>query len=287
MTARTWMPNRNDFSPDRRDGTTQRLAAAILLSMLIHAAALWVAPQTPLRPAELIDDPARSGPLSLRLVPRGLPAPAAEPPPAASRPPAAPPPKPKPAPPPKPVPPAPAPKPAPVEPVPAPVTPPPAAITGDLAAYIEARRRNRPEAPSVTAPATDDKDERARRIIEGNLGSTRDQAFGYDPKKTGGMFNIEQLGSDYAEFVYHGWRNDIGRNTKQLIAVRKGSNPDIRIAVVRRMIALIRENTQEDFVWVSQRLGRSVTLSARARDNAGLEEFMMLEFFHQVAPSQR
>lgn len=276
-----------DRSSRGNNGGVQRIAAALLLSMLIHAAALWVAPQTPLRPAELTDDPARSGPLSLRLVPRGLPAPAAEPPPAASRPPAAPPPKPKPAPPPKPVPPVPAPKPAPVEPVPAPVTPPPAAITGDLAAYIEARRRNRPEAPSVTAPATEDKDERARRIIEGNLGSTRDQAFGYDPKKTGGMFNIEQLGSDYAEFVYHGWRNDIGRNTKQLIAVRKGSNPDIRIAVVRRMIALIRENTQEDFVWVSQRLGRSVTLSARARDNAGLEEFMMLEFFHQVAPSQR
>lgn len=276
-----------DRSSRGNNGGAQRIAAALLLSMLIHAAALWVAPQTPLRPAELSDDPARRGPLSLRLVPRGLPAPVAEPPPAASRPPAPPPPKPKPAPPPKPLPPVPATKPAPVEPVPAPVTPPPAAISGDLAAYIEARRRNRPDAPSVTVPATEDKDERARRIIEGNLGSTRDQAFGYDPKKTGGMFNIEQLGSDYAEFVYHGWRSDIGRNTKQLIAVRKGSNPDIRIAVVRRMIALIRENTQEDFVWVSQRLGRSVTLSARARDNSGLEEFMMLEFFHQVAPSQR
>lgn len=271
------------------DGPAFRLSAALLLSVLIHSAALWVSPQAPLRPAELSDDPARRGPLSLRLVPRGLPAPVAEPPPAAAQllAPPPPPPKPKPAPPPKPLPPVPAPKPAPVAPVPAPLEPPPPAMTGDLAAYIEARRRNRPDAPSVTLPATEDKDERARRIIEGNLGSTRDQAFGYDPKKTGGMFNIEQLGSDYAEFVYHGWRSDIGRNTKQLIAVRKGSNPDIRIAVVRRMIALIRENTQEDFVWVSQRLGRSVTLSARARDNSGLEEFMMLEFFHQVAPSQR
>jgi hypothetical protein len=279
------MQNRNDFSLDRRDGTAVRLAAAILLSMLIHAAALWVAPQTPLRPAELSDDPARSGPLSLRLAPRGLPAPAADPPPAASRPPAPPPPKPKPSQPPKPLPPVPIPKPAPVAPPALPVTPP--AVSGDLASYIEARRRDRADAPSVPAPATEDRDDRARRIIEGNLGSARDQAFGYDPKKTGGMFNIEQLGSDYAEFVYHGWRSDIGRNTKQLIAVRKGANPDIRIAVVRRVIALIRENTQEDFVWVSQRLGRSVTLSARARDNSGLEEFMMLDFFHQVAPSQR
>ena len=63
------------------------------------------------------------------------------------------------------------------------------------------------------------------------------------------------------------------------IEVRKGSNSDIRIAVVRKMIAIIREYEQEDFLWESQRLGRSLTLSARARDNAGLEDFMMREFF--------
>ena len=31
--------------------------------------------------------------------------------------------------------------------------------------------------------------------------------------------------------------------------------------------------------WVSQRLGRNITLSARPRDNAELEDFMMQEFF--------
>jgi len=270
-----------------RNSDAQRIAAALLLSMLLHAAALWVELPAPPRPAETRDDPASRIPLSLRLLPRELPPPPAEPPPTISRPPA-PAPRPKPSPPSRPEPPAAAPKPAPpvpppAPPVAAPVTPP--AMGGDLASYIESRRRDRPAA--APAPQAENADERARRIIEGNLGSTRDQAFGYDPKKTGGMFSIEQLGSDYAEFTYHGWRSDIGRNTKQLIAVRKGNNPDIRIAVVRRMISLIRENTQEDFLWVSQRLGRSVTLSARARDNAGLEEFMMLEFFHQVTPAQR
>ena len=53
------------------------------------------------------------------------------------------------------------------------------------------------------------------------------------------------------------------------------------------MIALIRENTQDDFIWVSQRLGRNVTLSARPRDNAGLEDFMMRDFFPEVVPAQR
>jgi hypothetical protein len=45
------------------------------------------------------------------------------------------------------------------------------------------------------------------------------------------------------------------------------------------MIAIIREYEQEDFTWRSVRLGREVTLSARAVDNAGLEDFLMREFF--------
>ena len=93
---------------------------------------------------------------------------------------------------------------------------------------------------------------------------------------------------DYLKsLIFYGRNNDINRNTKQLVVVRRDGNSNIQIAVVRKMIALIRENTQEDFLWVSQRLGRSITLSARARDNAGLEEFMMRDFFPDAVPAQR
>jgi hypothetical protein len=88
-----------------------------------------------------------------------------------------------------------------------------------------------------------------------------------------------RLGYNDAEFLFFGWNREIRRNTKQLIEVKKGNNADTRIAVVRKMIAIIREYEQEDFFWESQRLGRNLTLSARARDNAGLEEFLMREFF--------
>ncbi len=67
-----------------------------------------------------------------------------------------------------------------------------------------------------------------------------------------------------------------------MIEVRRGNNPTIEIAVVRRMIAIIREYVKEDFTWESQRLHRDVELSARLSDNAGLEDFMMQEFFSQV-----
>jgi hypothetical protein len=45
------------------------------------------------------------------------------------------------------------------------------------------------------------------------------------------------------------------------------------------MIAIIREQESEDFIWESKRLGRNVLLSARARDTRGLEDFLMREFF--------
>jgi hypothetical protein len=45
------------------------------------------------------------------------------------------------------------------------------------------------------------------------------------------------------------------------------------------MIAIIRDHERGDFVWESRRLGRNVTLSARPRDEAGLKDFLMREFF--------
>lgn len=130
-----------------------------------------------------------------------------------------------------------------------------------------------------TTPPEEDGNTRANRMAAGNLASQRPMTFGYDPNQGGGMFQITRMGYDDAEFLFFGWNKEIRRNTKQLIEVRKGGNSDIRIAVVRRMIAVIREYERGDFLWESRRLGRNVMLSARAADNAGLEEFMMHEFF--------
>ena len=175
---------------------------------------------------------------------------------------------------------------------PAPPTPAPQRVpTDDLAAYVEARRRARgesappqaqaPASPNIAAaPSSEDENARANRIAAANLGLDRKPTFG-EPRRGGGVFSIQRLGYDYAEFVFYGWNKDIRRNTSQVIEVRKGANPDIRIAVVRRMIQIIRDYEQADFVWESQRLGRNITLSARQRDTAGLEAFLMREFFEE------
>lgn len=274
--------------PDRVSIPTIWVAFAV--SLLLHAALMW--PWLP--DLTLLSlDPARgeppSGRLQLQLVPRAAPRPAAPPVPAPlpsppvgeARPPAeAAPPQPKPSPPViasrKP-----STERAPQRPEPAPREPAPPAAAGDLSSYIAAQRRARGEAaPSPPiAPAAPRPGERDRfdQVVAANLGLDRGPAFGEN--RVGGIFEIRRLGFDHAEFAFFGWSKDIERHTEQLVEVEQGANASIEIAVVRRMIAIIRDNTEGDFVWVSQRLGRDVTLSARPRDNAGLESFLMQEFF--------
>ena len=278
----------------------RRLWAAVGLSVLVHLALVLKIPQvTPLRPS---DETKERGPLIVQLTPPPAAAPRPREPVARPREPA----------------PRPQPRAAPRVPekslersrpappvitqnvpsvpaVPAPRETPPQATAppapprpaGDLAAYVEARRRARGEspAPSTTpefappsAPA-EDENARANRIAAANLGLDRKPTFGQDTRKGGGVFQMTRLGYDYAEFLFYGWNKDIARNTTQLIAVRKGAESDIRVAVVRRMIGIIREHEDGDFLWESPRLNRTVTLSARPRDEAGLRAFLMREFF--------
>ena len=163
--------------------------------------------------------------------------------------------------------------------IPAPPTPPtPAPVEGDLAAYIAARRRARGEAEPTASPV-EDENARVQRNIAANLPAQQVGRLSRDPRQGGGVFQLKHVGYLDAEFEFYGWSKDIGRRATQMFEVRKGDNGDIRIAVIRKMIAIIREEKHDDFVWESQRLGRNVTLSARVADNAGLEEFLMREFF--------
>jgi len=270
-----------EFRNPRERGTERTIRVAAVLSLLVHAMVLWVFPRIRLPSLELPerDDANRS--LSVNLVPlspppvppssgrrappaRALPAQPSQParsvapPVVALKPPAA--------------------------AAPAPARP---AVEGDLSSYIEAKRRARgepqPPAPVASAPVAppspEDENARRDRIAAANLATPQAQTFGYDPRRRGGAFQLQRVGLDDAEFIFYGWDREARRNMARMIEVRRGNNSDIRIAVVRRMIAIIRDYEQGDFLWESARLGRNIPLSARPRDNAALEEFMMEEFF--------
>ena len=170
-------------------------------------------------------------------------------------------------------------------PTPAPVPAPQAASDMDLSSYIEARRHARqqsasPPAPSAPAAVEESETARANRIAAANLGLGRKPSFGED-RTGGGVFQLRRLSVDSAEYLFYGWNADIRRDTTQVITVRRGLQPDIRRAVVRSMMEIIRRHEQGDFLWESRRLGRNVSLSARPADDAGLEDFLMKEFFDE------
>lgn len=96
---------------------------------------------------------------------------------------------------------------------------------------------------------------------------------------TGGVFQILRIGARSAEFSFRGWTTQSRRNWRQVIEVDAGAGGDVERAVVRRMIALIREHYSGDFRWDSQRLGRVVVLSAAPEHNEELEGYLLREFF--------
>ena len=50
------------------------------------------------------------------------------------------------------------------------------------------------------------------------------------------------------------------------------------------MIELIRKEKTGDFEWDSHRLGKVITMSARVKDTAELQAFLMKEMFPEYRP---
>lgn len=96
---------------------------------------------------------------------------------------------------------------------------------------------------------------------------------------TSGIFQILRIGPRTAEFSFRAWTTGQSNPRLQMIQVTAGPDGSVERAIIRRMIELIREYYKEDFNWESHRLHRVVVLSAREKDTAGLEDFLMREFF--------
>lgn len=107
----------------------------------------------------------------------------------------------------------------------------------------------------------------------------RDQRIAENLKSgTNGIFDIKRIDALGGSFSFKGW-TDYTNVKLQYFDVEAKPGQDTRLLMIKRMIAIIREHYQGDFTWDSHRLGRSLTLSARMEDNAGLEDFLMKEFF--------
>ncbi|HET7732012.1 MAG TPA: hypothetical protein VFK48_18465 [Usitatibacter sp.] len=258
----------------------RRIDVAVLLSVIAHAI-LFALPARPPPPP-----PASASALPLQVVlvdPPKTPAPPTPPEERVVPPPPRPVPKPLPRPavtasaPRSPAPSSPVPVEAPAEePSPAPTPAPPAM---DMLAMIEARRAGRRASDSArpgppSPPAAEDAATRNLRSLTGGEG-------------VGGVFQVLEKGTRRGTFAFNGWRPESRGKWRTVIEVEAPIGEDIELAMVRRMIQLIREYYTGDFRWESHRLGRVVTLSARLEDSAGLEDFMMKEMFDSPPPARR
>jgi hypothetical protein len=150
----------------------------------------------------------------------------------------------------------------------------------DMSSMLNAARARRHAAESQAA-----EENAAARAAEGpksaNDIAKANIAFQMNKKSGGqnGVFQILTKGPRVASYAFNGWTNDSRFSERQVFQVDAGAGGDVELAIVNSMIALIRKYYKEDFNWDSQRLGRVVILSARPADNAGLQTFLIQEFF--------
>lgn len=154
---------------------------------------------------------------------------------------------------------------------------PPADAPLDLSEYInQSKARRRAEGLFDTpdsAPAATAKQLSADEIRMANIRRNLQNPG------TSGIFQILRIGPRTADFSFRAWTTGQSNPRLQTVHVEAGPDGNVELAIIRRMIQLIREHYKEDFNWESHRLHRVVVLSAREKDTAGLEEFLMREFF--------
>ena len=166
-----------------------------------------------------------------------------------------------------------------------PVTTSPTAIASappemDMSNMLEAARERRRSAEADAArenaaARAAEQGPSANEIARANIAFQQRKANG----GTNGVFEIVSKGPRVAQYVFRGWTTDARRSQRQTITVDAGLNGDVEKAIIDSMIGLIRQYYSGDFNWDSHRLGRVVTLSARLTDTAGLQAFLLREFF--------
>ena len=172
------------------------------------------------------------------------------------------------------------PQPEPAPPAPEPITKPALPLNlerpndpapTDMMSYINAQRARRQaeEMDAGSSAQLPSADEIRMANIRRNL----------QPAGTNGIFQILDIQPRTARFSFRAWTSNASNPRRETIEVHAGPDRDIQLAIIRRMISLIRDYYKGDFNWESQRLGQVVVLSAREEDTAQLEDFMKREFF--------
>lgn len=148
----------------------------------------------------------------------------------------------------------------------------------DMQAYVQRQKLARLQKQGLS-------DQDAEEILANNNpksgGSSRDARIrkNLDLDGKNGIFQIRYINLNHAEFSFKGWKNNVNTARLEVFKVESSQHQNIQIAIIRKMIEIIRRDYSGDFNWVSQRTRETITLSARPADTASLESYLMGEFF--------
>ena len=162
--------------------------------------------------------------------------------------------------------------------------PPPEKITPpelDMSTMLNAARERR-RATQETAQENQQAQQGSRgmspqEVAEANVRRSMQQASGR--QGTGGVFQIISKSTRMASFSFRGWKANANNSLRQVVEVDAGLGGNVELAVVRRMLDMIRAKYSDEFPWESQRLGRIVNVSLRPQDSAESEAFLIKEVF--------
>lgn len=158
----------------------------------------------------------------------------------------------------------------------------------DMASMLNAARERRQQSEAAAAVENQaaqqgQRGQSPQEIAEANVKRSMQRASGQDG--TSGVFQIISKSVRMGTFSFRGWKVN-SNGWKQTIEVDAGLGGNIDLAMVRKMIEIIRTHYKGDFRWESNRLGRVVNLSARVEDSAELEAFMLEEFPEFAKPKR-
>jgi hypothetical protein len=157
-------------------------------------------------------------------------------------------------------------------------------LPDDMFTQLEEARKRRAEAGAMPSTAAPDSAQNDNSVALANIARSVKQARGNDRINAGGVFEVRHMGYQDAEVVFWGWSAASRRNAMRLITIKKPADVDMETAVVNKIIDVIREEKNGDFIWDSHRLDRQITLSARPQDTVELRRFLMREFFPEHLP---
>lgn len=155
----------------------------------------------------------------------------------------------------------------------------------DMAAYIEARRKQRGAQTGSETPSEESEAARGTSRALANIAAINGRGRD-DRNETGGIFSVSNKTFHSMDLRFRGWNPNFKRRWLTQVTVEQGSEPDVETAVVKKMIELIRREKTGDFEWDSHRLGRVVKLSARPQDTQELMDFLFKEMFPEYKPAR-